>query len=227
MDRPPTRISAVVFDIGETLRNDVGEFAAWADWLGVPQHTLSALIGAVRAKGGRTDDAFGYIRPGFDLQEELRLRSEAGVPECMSEVDLYADVRPTLKLLRSMGLWLAAAGNQSTRCGQLLDGLGLPLDAVYTSADWGVRKPHQEFFIRLAQAVPCPVAATLYVGDNWDHDIAPATRAGMKTAFLRRGPWGYLESNRIGDAQTPTFRLKALTELPELLEACCGPEELR
>ena len=213
----PGCVNAVIFDIGDTLRDDTGEFGAWADWLGVPRHTFSALLGAVRAKGGTTDDTFAYIRPGFDLEKELRLRTEAGLPEQMGETDLYPDVRPTLRRLRSMGLWLAAAGNQSARCGAMLRELALPLDAVHTSADWGARKPDPAFFHCLAEATPHPAAVTLYVGDNWDQDIVPASKIGMKTAFLRRGPWGYLQAGTIGDARTPTFRINALAELPDLI----------
>jgi FMN phosphatase YigB (HAD superfamily) len=95
----------------------------------------------------------------------------AGFPEQMGEADLYPDVRPTLRRLRSMGLWLAAAGNQPAQCGAMLRKLALPVDAVYTSADWGVRKPDLAFFHRLTEVAPHPVTAILYVGDNWNHDV--------------------------------------------------------
>lgn len=42
-----------MFDIGETLVRDDRYWASWADWLGVPRHTLSALVGAVTAQGLR------------------------------------------------------------------------------------------------------------------------------------------------------------------------------
>ncbi|MFB8140122.1 HAD family hydrolase, partial [Streptomyces parvus] len=40
-----------VFDIGETLVRDDRYWGSWADWLGTPRHTLSALVGAVTAQG--------------------------------------------------------------------------------------------------------------------------------------------------------------------------------
>ena len=44
-------ISAVVFDVGECLVDETREYGAWADWLGVPRHTFSAVFGAVIARG--------------------------------------------------------------------------------------------------------------------------------------------------------------------------------
>ncbi|MFF5204902.1 hypothetical protein [Streptosporangium sp. NPDC000396] len=41
-------IRAVVFDVGECLVDETREYGTWADWLGVPRHTFSAVFGAVR-----------------------------------------------------------------------------------------------------------------------------------------------------------------------------------
>jgi FMN phosphatase YigB (HAD superfamily) len=34
------------------------------------------------------------------------------------------------------------------------------------------------------------------VGDRLDNDVLPASAAGMRTALLRRGPWGFLHAER-------------------------------
>jgi hypothetical protein len=39
-------VRSVVFDVGETLLDDTREFAAWADWIGVPRHTFSGQTGS-------------------------------------------------------------------------------------------------------------------------------------------------------------------------------------
>ncbi len=44
--RKSRTVDAVVFDVGETLVDETVEYHAWADWLGVPRHTFSALFGA-------------------------------------------------------------------------------------------------------------------------------------------------------------------------------------
>lgn len=33
-------IRSVVFDVGETLLDNTREWARWAEWVGVPQHTF-------------------------------------------------------------------------------------------------------------------------------------------------------------------------------------------
>ena len=44
-------IRAVWFDLGEVLINETHEYGTWADWLGIPRHTFSAMFGAVIARG--------------------------------------------------------------------------------------------------------------------------------------------------------------------------------
>ncbi|MDG4795155.1 hypothetical protein [Micromonospora sp. WMMD1082] len=87
-------IRSVVFDVGETLLDDTREFQAWADWLDVPRHTLSALVGIVVTQGRSNADAFQYLRPGIDLAVERERRDAAGHGERIDDADLYPDVRP-------------------------------------------------------------------------------------------------------------------------------------
>ncbi|MFD5131666.1 MvdC/MvdD family ATP grasp protein [Streptomyces olindensis] len=54
----------IVFDVGETITRDDRYWASWADWLDVPRHTLSALVGAVVAQGRDNADALRLVRPG-------------------------------------------------------------------------------------------------------------------------------------------------------------------
>jgi hypothetical protein len=57
-------IRAVWFDVGETLIDESREYGTWADWLGVPRHTFSAVFGAVIARGGDYREVFQHFRPG-------------------------------------------------------------------------------------------------------------------------------------------------------------------
>ena len=131
-------IRAVVFDVGECLVDETREYGTWADWLGVPRHTFSAVFGAVIARGMDYREAFQVFQPGFDLAEERRKREDAGQAERFGEDDVYPDVRPALKALREDGLWLGLAGNQTVSAGRILRELGFPVDMVATSDDWGV-----------------------------------------------------------------------------------------
>src|SRR4051812_48602818 len=134
-------IRAVVFDVGECLVNEAREYGTWADWLGVPRHTFSAVFGAVIGAGRDYRDTFAVFQPGFDLTEEREKRAQAGQPEWFGDDDLYPDVRPTLNDLRKSGFWVGIAGNQTIRAGEILRSLGLPSDLIATSDDWGVSKP--------------------------------------------------------------------------------------
>jgi HAD superfamily hydrolase (TIGR01549 family) len=211
-------IRAVVFDVGECLVDETREYGTWADWLGVPRHTFHAMFGAVIAQGRDYRETFQEFRPGFDLCEEREKRAAAGQPETFGEEDLYADVRPALARLRSDGLWLGIAGNQTVRAGRILRTLfAEDVDLIGTSDDWGASKPDPEFFKRVAAAVPFEAGQILYVGDRCDNDIRPAQEADMQTALVRRGPWATIQWNSPEARGVPTFRVDSLLELPALI----------
>ncbi|MFD0900608.1 HAD family hydrolase [Actinomadura sediminis] len=210
-------VISVVFDVGETLVDDTREWRAWADWLGVPAHTMSALVGAVTAQGRDNAEALRLIRPGLDLPAERRAREDAGRGERITEDDLYGDVRPALAELRGRGLWIGIAGNQTARAGECLRALDLPADAIVTSQEWGAAKPDPAFFARLAEWAPGAPHEIVYVGDHPANDIVPAKAAGLRTALVRRGPWGYLWADDPTGAGAPDWLVDRLTDLPELL----------
>lgn len=185
-------IKAVWFDVGEVLIDESREYGTWADWLGVPRHTFSAVFGAVIASGRDYREVFQHFRPGFDLETERKARIEAGLGEYLNANDLYPDVRPCLTRLRENGYFVGIAGNQTIRAGRFIRELNLPADIIATSDDWGVSKPCVEFFYKLVEVSGHLPREILYVGDRLDNDISPAVRAGLATAWLRRGPWGLI-----------------------------------
>jgi HAD superfamily hydrolase (TIGR01549 family) len=208
-----------VFDVGECLVNETREYGTWADWLGVPRHTFSAVFGAIIARGLDYRETFRVFRPDFDLIEEREKRAAAGQPEWFGEDDLYPDVRPTLAALRDAGLWVGIAGNQTVRAGGILRSLGLPSDLVATSDDWGVAKPDPAFFECLVKAAPCGADEILYVGDRLDNDIRPAMTVGLQTALILRGPWAVIQRDSPEADRLPTIRIDSLAELPECVAA--------
>ena len=212
-------IAAVVFDVGETLVDETREYGTWADWLGVPRHTFASVFGAVVATGGDYRETFQVFQPGFDLARERDARADAGKPEWFGEEDLYADVRPALSTLREMDVWVGIVGNQTVRAGGLLRGLNLPTDFIATSDDWGVQKPDIGFFDKLVEVAPCSAEQIIYVGDRIDNDIAPAKQAGMRTAYIQRGPWGWIHRNKQEVAELSDWRIHSLNELPKIVAA--------
>ncbi|WP_392675678.1 HAD family hydrolase [Streptomyces sp. LN785] len=183
-------IETIVFDIGETLTRDDHYWASWADWLDIPRHTVSALVGAVVTQGRDNTEALRILRPGIDIAAEHHAREAAGRGEQLDEADLYPDVRPVLAGLRKMGIRVIVVGNQTEKAGTLLRSLDLPADLVATSAEWGVAKPDPLFFQRVLQESGAAAHETVYVGDHPVNDVFPAKAAGLRVAHIRRGPWG-------------------------------------
>jgi FMN phosphatase YigB (HAD superfamily) len=214
---PGSMIRAVVFDVGETLLDDKAEWGAWADWLGVPRHTFSAVIGALTVSGRDNAEAFEYFRPGFDLAAERRRREDGGRGERIVESDLYPDVRDALRELRDLGLWVGVTGNQTARAAELLRGLELPVDAIATSGEWGVAKPAPAFFDRVVALAGRPAREIVYVGDHRDNDVVAASAAGLVSILIRRGPWGYLWADDARVREHALAVVDSLTELPAVL----------
>jgi len=211
-------VKTIVFDIGETLVRDDRYWASWADWLSVPRHTLSALVGAVTAQRLDNAEALRLLRPGIDIAAEYAAREAAGQGEHLDETDLYDDVRPALAALRELGVRVVIAGNQTIRAGELLRALDLSADSIYTSGEWGCAKPSGDFFARVLDASQARPRDTLYVGDHPANDVFPAHAAGLRTAHLRRGPWGHLWADDPEVRATADWVIDSLMDLTTLID---------
>ncbi|MEU2284264.1 HAD family hydrolase [Streptomyces sp. NPDC013178] len=210
-------LETIVLDVGETITRDDRYWASWADWLDIPRHTLSALVGAVVARGLDNAEALRLARPGIDVAAEYHAREAAGHGEYLDESDLYADVRPALAALREAGVRVIIAGNQTARAGELLRDLDLPADLIVTSGDWGVAKPQPAFFRRVLEVAQAGPRGTVYVGDHPANDVFPAKAAGLRTAHLRRGPWGCLWADDPDVIAAADWRIDSLTQLADLV----------
>ena len=215
-------IRAVWFDVGETLIDETREYGTWADWLGVPRHTFSAMFGATISCGQDYREVFQNFKPGFDLETERSARLVAGRGEYLNAEDLYFDARPCLQQLKATGYFVGIAGNQTERAGRFIRELNLPADVIATSDDWGVSKPLPAFFQALIRASGHRPEEIAYVGDRLDNDIAPAMRAGLFAIWIRRGPWGFVlppdtESPLLNDIE-PNLTIDSLADLPGALK---------
>ncbi|MEV4803308.1 HAD family hydrolase [Nonomuraea sp. NPDC049421] len=192
-------IKAVVFDVGETLIGEGRIWRRWAERLGVSPFLLMGALGGMAALDRSHSDAFRLVRPGIDIDAEAAAweRDDPdGLRNHFDADDLYPDVREALAAIRAAGHQVIIAGNQPRRAYDALVAMDLPADSVHTSDGWGVAKPDPGFFAKVAAVAGCAPAEILYVGDRLDNDVLPAAAAGMRTALLRRGPWGYLHAER-------------------------------
>ena len=85
---------------------------------------------------------------------------------------------------------LGVIANQSPGTEGRLVGFGIRhhFDAVFASAELGIKKPDPEIFRLAAEAAGCAPVEIAMVGDRLDCDIGPAKRAGWRTVRVRLGP---------------------------------------
>ncbi len=197
-------VRAVFFDVGETLVDEERYWREMARAAGVGPQVVWAALGKTIERG----------EEHWELWRHLGLERPAGAWESIvySLEDLYPDALPCLVELRSRGLTVGLAGNQSEALEGWAREAGLPVDLVAGSASFGARKPDPLFFRRLVELARVAPAELAYVGDRVDNDVVPALAAGLVAVHLRRGPWGYLQSPPEAAAS-----IDSLAELPGAL----------
>jgi HAD superfamily hydrolase (TIGR01509 family) len=189
-------VTAVVFDVGETLVDETGMWTRVAEAGGVTPFTLMAGLGATIA----------LERPHDDVWAMLGIEHPAGR---WTMDDWYLDARPCLERLRAAGYRVCACGNTPAFVEQELAPL---VDAVASSESLGAWKPAPEFFARVVELAGVSAEKIAYVGDRVDNDVAPAIVAGMVGVHIRRGPWGHLQ-----EPPKEAIRIRSLDELPKVL----------
>lgn len=204
----------VCLDVGETLIDETRIWSVWADVLGVTRLTFMAAIGAALARSGDFRDAFAIVeRPNY---EAYRPSVRAAYGGFLAQ-DLYPDALPALDALQAAGYGLAVVANQPAYRTAELRGLGIEPEVMGMSEELGVHKPAPEFFSRCLELMGSPEPASVtYVGDRLDNDVLPATAAGMRAVWLRRGPWAF-----ITQAEPPAGTL-VISSLADLVERLAG-----
>ncbi|MFN2628042.1 MAG: HAD family hydrolase [Gaiellaceae bacterium] len=198
-------MTAVVFDVGETLVDETRYWEAIADAVEVPRLTFLGVLGGVIERG----EPQGAVLEILDVARPERLPP-------LSPDDIYPDALPCLAELRSLGYALGLAGNQPASTEVFLRDAGFDVDFVASSQTWGVEKPSLVFFEHVAAEAGRLPEQIAYVGDRLDNDVLPAKAAGMVAVFLRRGPWGYLHALR-PEAEEADVRINSLEQLVEAL----------
>ena len=199
----------VCLDVGETLIDETRIWSIWANELRIPRLTLFAAIGAVIAREGEHRDIFGV----FGIEDwPMRVEAVESVYGGFQPDDLYPDALASIEGLRAAGYRLAIVANQPAVRSEELRALGVSADVIAMSEEMGVAKPELAFFSRALElmggAGPDDVA---YVGDRVDNDVLPAMAAGLRSIWLRRGPWGIIQ--RLPEGERPALVVDSLDEL--------------
>ena len=202
----------ICFDVGEVLIDETRIWSTWADVLGIPRFTLMGVIGGLIARGADHERAFALL--GFPdwRSEQPKVREAYGG---FQRVDLYPDVLPALERLRGLGYRIAVIANQPASRHAELEALGIRTDVMAMSEALGVEKPAPEFFDEVVRLTAAVAGDVLYVGDRVDNDVVPGSRAGLRVARVRRGPWGALQTD---DKAVATLDVGSLAELVERID---------
>jgi HAD superfamily hydrolase (TIGR01549 family) len=203
----------VVLDVGETLIDETRAWRAWADELGIPQMTFMSVFGAIVARGQGYHDLATYF--AIDDWQRHREAVDAGIGGFAPE-DLYPDALPAIDALQELGYRVAVIGNQPAQRHAELQALGIDPEVMAMSEDLGAMKPDPDFFALALRLLGDPEPDDVaYVGDRIDNDVIPASAAGLRAVWLRRGPWGVVPEEEPSEAD---LIVDSLTELVERID---------
>jgi 2-haloacid dehalogenase len=118
-----------------------------------------------------------------------RPRDEEGVAllRSMRSWQPFPDTRPALTRARESGLRLAIVSNTDRDIVEhTLRHIGVPFDAVITAEDARAYKPSDVVFDYALERLGSPPEEILHVAFGFKYDIGPASRHGMRTAWVNR-----------------------------------------
>jgi HAD superfamily hydrolase (TIGR01509 family) len=199
--------TTVVFDVGETLVDETGLWASWAQELGVPAFTLYGVLGGLAAHGEDHRRFLELVRP------DLSWPYEDKQPFQLTAAYLYPDALECLRAVKADGWTVVVGGNQPATFQRLVEQLDLPVDLVTSSGALGAEKPDPAFFHGVAAAVGVRPEQCVHVGDRVDNDVIGARAGGMLPVHVVRGPWGVLHAGN----PAVDLQVRSLAELPALL----------
>ena len=204
----------VCLDVGETLIDETRIWSTWADELRIPRLTFLAALGAVIERGEEYRDVF----PVFGVDDwQLRLAAVEAVYGGFQQHDLYPDVLRAIEGLRAAGYRIAIVANQPAARADELRAIGIDAEVMAMSETMAVSKPAAAFFDRALELMGSPHPGDVaYVGDRIDNDVRPASAAGMRAVWIRRGPWGVIQ--HVGDGPQPALTIDSLDELLERID---------
>lgn len=132
----------------------------------------------------------------------------------MQQVTLTDEVADTLQALREQGIPMYVLSNsiftgEANRRLLRSFGIGEYFGKLYSSADYGIRKPHPQFFETAVREVleGNPGAKRediLYVGNDYQTDVTGGIRAGLRVVWYNAA--GLPDKDGLGAAEIADFR---------------------
>nr|WP_237523676.1 HAD family hydrolase [Streptomyces sp. SID4926] len=182
-----------LFDLDNTLIDRQGGLHAWAGEFtrsrGLPEE--AAALVRTRLRSRAHPDDFRYLREELGLSDDATDLWREYVEGMARSVQCFPGVPEGLASLRAMGWTLGVATNGAAaiqRAKLHATGLASLFDAVTISEAVGARKPERALFDAAAVACGASLAAGGWmIGDNPATDMAGASAAGLRTAWVADG----------------------------------------
>lgn len=234
----PKEIQAVLFDVDDTLYDQVQPFAKACETLfgRVCPFSIDALFSSSRR---HSDEVFQMSRSGAISMEEMYIyriqRAFADFQITISDAQalefqrLYAQnqchlqlsetARRILDMCRERGVVTGIITNgPSSHQWKKVETLGLtdwvPRYAVFVSDDVGAAKPDRKIFDHAARVLGVEPQRSCFVGDSFENDVRGAKMAGWQSVWLNRRKNLYLNTDL-----KPDYCAESEEELLEIMEA--------
>ena len=213
-------VKAILLDIDDTLFPST-EFSEKArkhavqamvrEGLDAEPDAVYALLGKiVEARGSNYPKHFDALLEKLGVEKDPRIVAAAvgAYHNAKGTIAPFPDVPKTLVQLRDRGfrLYAVSEGNSVKQWDKLIRlGLQFFFHGAFISEDVGCEK-NDRFYAIVLKKLGLPAKEVLMVGDRVDKDIAPAKKAGMRTARIFHGKYSKqtgtkadFEIARIGD----------------------------
>jgi putative hydrolase of the HAD superfamily len=131
----------------------------------------------------------------------------------------FDDTLPTMHSLSERRIRLAIASNFDQRLHPICDGieaLGL-FEKRFVSSELGFRKPSDQFYQAVVDALRVDAEQILMVGDGLKNDVEGALSVGMKAVLIDRKLPGPVSSGVSTNSQAEYRVIRSLTDLQGLL----------
>ena len=119
------------------------------------------------------------------IKEKIDVFIYRGWEPLFKKIKPFKNVLETLTALRGAGYKLGLLSDFPPEKKIEYLGLSSLWDAVHCSEYSGALKPHPLSFVKIAEQMKLSPEKILYVGNSVSYDVAGASNAGMKTAWIR------------------------------------------
>ena len=145
----------------------------------------------------------------YDYPQSLAEEAFEIFLDARNKVELYEEVLPVLeRLRRNYRLFSASNGNADLK----RIGLAHLFERSVAARDIGKLKPDAAVFLKVIEATGLEAGEVLFVGDDPEHDVEGARRAGMHAVWINR-----TGTEWPAHFDPPMYAVKSLHELTALL----------